>query len=100
MSILDLFTLKKDLTQTVKPDYLSALDFFIALKIKEQAKETGLKGIEKFNIVKAKVIEYIHIHFKSNNKIVQWIINTFIIEPIEGKIQSIYDTLKEKVSNL
>ena len=100
MSILDLFTLKKDLTQTVKPDYLSALDFFIALKIKEQAKETGLKGIEKFNIVKANVIEYIHTHFKSNNKIVQWIINTFIIEPIEGKIQSIYDTLKEKVSNL
>jgi hypothetical protein len=45
-------------------------------------------------------IDFINTHMHSDNKIVQWIIDTFIIDNIRPIAQSIYEDLKEVVKGL
>ena len=47
-----------------------------------------------------KVVEFVNSHIHSDNKIVQWIIDTFIINNIRPIAQSIYEDLKELVDGL
>ena len=52
------------------------------------------------DLVVEEITEWVEEHIHSNNKIVQWIIDTLIINNIRPIIQSIYDDLKELVEGL
>ena len=99
MSILDIFSFKKKFTEVFTAQNTSSLKELIKQLIKEQIAKQ-LTGEEKMKQVTDAVYDFCVAHFKSDNKLVQWVIDTFIIKNIRAICQSIYDDLKEIIHGL
>ena len=100
MSIFDAFTFKKDFTEALKNASFTAIIEVAKQEIIKQAKQEALTGLEKMNNVVDVVENYIREHIKSDNKIVQWLVNNILIPNVRLITQTIYDLLKEKVKGL
>lgn len=100
MSILDVFNFKKKLEEVVTQENFELVKTTIREKIIEQVKDKATAGIEKMNNVVEKVVTVIKVRIKSDNKIVQWVIDNILIKNIRLVAQSIYDDLKTVVKGL
>lgn len=100
MSILDIFSFKKDLEKIVTVENFNLIKNSIKEDIILYAKDQVLRGHAKMNKVVERVIKVIEEKIKSNNKIVQWIIDNILIKNIRLVAQSIYDDLKATVEGL
>ena len=100
MSILDVFNFKKKLEEVVTQENFELVKTTIREKIIEQVKDKATAGIEKMNNVVEKVVAVIKVRIKSDNKIVQWVIDNILIKNIRLVAQSIYDDLKTVVKGL
>lgn len=99
MSILSIFNFKEKLQEVFSAENVAAFKAEIKKAILDKVKES-VPGQEKMDLVVEEVTEWVEEHIYSNNKIVQWIIDTLIINNIRPIIQSIYDDLKEFVEGL
>lgn len=94
-----LFNFKESFGKVFSKENIAVLKGLIREKIIVLVKE-NIPGQEKMDKVIDAAIDFINKHMHSDNKIVQWIIDTFIIENIRPIAQSIYDDLKEVVKGL
>lgn len=94
-----LFNFKEAFGKVFSKENIAVLKGLIKEKIIALVKE-NIPGQEKMDKVIDAAIDFINKHMHSDNKIVQWIIDTFIIENIRPIAQSIYDDLKEVVKGL
>lgn len=99
MSILDIFSFKKKIQEALSPENIVLLKAVIKEAIIKQVK-AKMPGEEKMNEVIKLAEEFISTHIKSDNKLVQWFIDTFIINNIRPIAQSIYEDLKQIVKGL
>lgn len=99
MSILSIFNFKSKLAEVFSAANVAAVKQLIKDEIIKQVK-ANIPGQEKMDKVVDSVVEFIKNKIHSNNKIVQWIIDTFIINNIRPIAQSIYEDLKELVEGL
>ena len=96
---LALFNFKEAFGKVFSKENISILKGLIREKIIDLVKD-NIPGQEKMNKVVDAAIDFINTHMHSDNKIVQWIIDTFIIDNIRPIAQSIYEDLKEVVKGL
>ena len=97
--ILSIFNLKSKLQEVFSKENVAKVKQLIREEIIKQVK-ANIPGQEKMDKVVDKVVEFVNSHIHSDNKIVQWIIDTFIINNIRPIAQSIYEDLKELVDGL
>lgn len=99
MSILDIFSFKKKLQEIVTEENFNFVKETIKTNIIKQIKRK-LEGSKKMDNVVDKVVETLQEKIKSDNKLVQWIIDNILIKNVRIIAQSIYDDLKEIVEGL
>ena len=99
MGIFSIFNFKEKLQEAFSAENVSAFKAEAKKAILAKVKES-IAGQEKMDLVVEEITEWVQEHIHSNNKIVQWIIDTLIINNIRPIIQSIYDDLKEFVEGL
>ena len=99
MSILDIFSFKTKIQEAVSPENIMLLKAAIREAIINQVK-AKIPGPQKMDEVIKIAEDFIRTHIKSDNKLVQWFINTFIINNIRPIAQSIYEDLKQIVKGL
>lgn len=99
MSILGIFSFKKKLQEIVTEENFNFVKETIKTNIIEQIKRK-LEGSKKMDNVVDKVVETLQEKIKSDNKLVQWIIDNILIKNVRIIAQSIYDDLKEIVEGL
>ena len=97
--ILSIFNLKEKLQEVFSKANVAIVKQLIKAEIIKQVK-ANIPGQEKMDKVVDSVVEFIKNKIHSDNKIVQWIIDTFIINNIRPIAQSIYEDLKELVDGL
>lgn len=99
MGLFDIFNFKKKFLEIATPENIQAIRDVAKQKIIEMIK-SKLSGIEKMDTVVEEVVAYISEHIHSDNKIVQWIIDNWLIPNVRVLTQAIYDDLKEVIKNL
>ena len=99
MFILDIFGFKDKFQELFNKDNLILFVTYIKEQIIEQIQKK-IPGQEKMDIVVARLLDFVTKHLHSDNKIVQFIIDTFIVNNIRTICQTIYDTLKQVVEGL
>lgn len=99
MFILDIFGFKDKFKEIFNKDNLILFVQYIKEQIIEQIQKK-IPGQEKMDIVVDKLLDFVNKHLHSDNKIVQFIIDTFIVNNIRTICQTIYDTLKQVVEGL
>ena len=100
MSILDLFSFKKQAQAVFSAANIKAVLDKARAAIIEKAQDTVLKGYEKKEWVDVVVISAIKNKTQyCTNKLVLWLVDR-IIDSVPTITQAIYDYLKEKVENL
>ena len=99
MNILGIFSFKKKLQEIVTEENFNFVKETIKTNIIEQIKRK-LEGSKKMDNVVDKVVETLQEKIKSDNKLVQWIIDNILIKNVRIIAQSIYDDLKEIVEGL
>lgn len=99
MSILDVFNFKKKLQEVATKENLDLIRNCIKDEIMKQVK-AKIPGEEKMNAVVEKVATVIRERLKSDNKIVQFIVEVIIIKNIRLVCQGIYEDLKQVVKGL
>ena len=99
MSIIDIFTFKKQAEQVLSKANLESVLEIAREAIIEQA-QNNYPGEEKKAKVDAQVIYAIQKKIEGcSNKLVVWLLR-LLIKSIPSVTQKIYDLLKEKVENL
>lgn len=99
MSIFDIFNFKKKFQEVFTKENFEVVRDLIKTEIIKQVK-SKLAGNKKMDKVVDKVVQYIQDNIKSDNKIVQWIIDNILIPNVRTIAQAIYDDLKQIVENL
>lgn len=98
MSIFDIFNFKKKFQEVFTKENFEVVRDLIKTEIIKQVK-SKLAGNKKMDKVVDKVVQYIQDNIKSDNKIVQWIIDNILIPNVRTIAQAIYDDLKQIVEN-
>lgn len=99
MILFDIFNFKTKFTELFNAQNMAVLKAYIKEQIIAQIKK-NIPGQEKMDAVVDAVIAFINKHLHSDNKLVQWVIDTFIIQNIRPICQTIYEDLKEIIKGL
>lgn len=99
MGLFDVFSFKGDFKKVFSPENFALLRALAKEKIIEQVKEK-YPGQEKMDNVVNALIDYIKKHMKSDNGIVNWLVDNILIPNIRLIAQAIYDDLKQIVKGL
>lgn len=97
--IASVFNFKEAFQKVVNAENINLVVQYAKEQIIGQIKE-NVPGPEKMDNVIEKVTSFIQEHLHSDNKLVQWLVDTFIVTSIRTVLQSIYDDLKQFVEGL
>lgn len=93
------FSFKEAFQKVVNAENINMVLQYGKEQIIEQIKE-NIPGPEKMDKVVENVTNFVQLHLHSDNKLVQWLIDTFLITAIRPVLQGIYDDLKNFVEGL